>query len=192
MASLCISLTERLMVDLIDRMTDLSGVADMFEIRGDLVTDLDLLTILRVKNKPLIFTARPDSEGGKLRDDDPKRHALLHEAVRRGYDYVDVEYRSGFFDIITEKAGKGLIVSYHDMTGTPQDLELLYEGMRKTGADIVKIAVSPRSMTDVGRLMELVRKHAASPTPLIAIALGPLGAITRIVAPKYGAPFVYA
>jgi 3-dehydroquinate dehydratase/shikimate dehydrogenase len=180
------------MVDLIDRMADLSGVADMFEIRGDLVTDLDLLTILRVKSKPLIFTARPDSEGGKLRDDDPKRHALLHEAVRRGYDYVDVEYRSGFFDIITEKAGKGLIVSYHDMTGTPQDLDLLYEGMRKTGADIVKIAVSPRSMTDVGRLMELVHKHTASPTPLIAIALGPLGAITRIVAPKYGAPFVYA
>ena len=78
------------------------------------------------------------------------------------------------------------------MTGTPQDLDLLYEGMRKTGADIVKIAVSPRSMTDVGRLMELVQKHAASSPPLIAIALGPLGAITRIVAPKYGAPFVYA
>ena len=34
----------------------------------------------------------------KMRDDDPKRRALLHEAVRRGYDYVDVEYRSGFFD----------------------------------------------------------------------------------------------
>ncbi|MEO8360200.1 MAG: shikimate dehydrogenase, partial [Vicinamibacteria bacterium] len=121
-----------------------------------------------------------------------KRRALLHEAVRRGYDYVDVEYRSGFFDIMTEKAGKGLIVSFHDMTGTPQDLETLYEGMCKTGADVVKIAVSPRSMTDVGRLMELTRRHASGPTPLIAIALGPLGAISRIVGPKFGAPFVYA
>lgn len=192
MASLCITLTERLTVDLIDRMSDLSGLADMFEIRGDLVTDIDLLTILRVRTKPLIFTARSASEGGKMKDDDPKRRALLHEAVRRGYDYVDVEYRSGFFDIMTEKAGHGLIVSYHDMTGTPQDLEALYEGMCKTGADVVKIAVSPRSMTEVGRLMELARRHAHSTPPLIAIALGPLGALSRITGPKYGAPFVYA
>jgi 3-dehydroquinate dehydratase/shikimate dehydrogenase len=191
-ASLCITLTERLTVDLIDRMSDLAGLADMFEIRGDLVTDIDLLTILRVRTKPLIFTARSASEGGKMKDDDPKRRALLHEAVRRGYDYVDVEYRSGFFDIMTEKAGHGLIVSFHDMTGTPQDLETLYEGMCKTGADVVKIAVSPRSMTDVGRIMELARRHASSSPPLIAIALGPLGAISRIVGPKYGAPFVYA
>ena len=105
MASLCISLTERLTVDLIDRMSDLAGLADMFEIRGDLVTDLDLLTILRVRTKPLVFTARAASEGGKMKDEDPRRRALLHEAVRRGYDYVDVEYRSGFFDIMTEKAG---------------------------------------------------------------------------------------
>ena len=192
MASLCISLTERLTVDLIDRMSDLSGLADMFEIRGDLVSDIDLLTVLRVRTKPLIFTARAASEGGKMKDDDPKRRNLLHEAVRRGYDYVDVEYRSGFFDIMTEKAGKGLIVSFHDMTGTPQDLETLYDGMCKTGADIVKIAVSPRSMSDVGRLMELVRRHAGSSTPLVAIALGPHGAITRIVGPKYGAPIIYA
>lgn len=192
MASLCISLTERLTVDLVDRMADLSGLADLFEIRGDLVTDLDLLTILRVRSKPLIFTARAASEGGRMKDDDPKRHALLLEAARRGYDYVDVEYRSGFFDIMTEKAGQGLIVSFHDMTGTPQDLETLYQGMCKTGADVVKIVVSPRSMTDVGHLMELVRRHAGSKPPLIAIALGPLGAISRIVGPKYGAPFVYA
>ena len=173
-------------------MSDLSGLADMFEIRSDLVTDLDMLTILRVRTKPLIFTARSASEGGRLKDTDPKRRALLLEAVRRGYDYVDVEYRSGFFDIMTEKAGKGLIVSFHDMTGTPSDLETLYEGMSKTGADVVKIAVSPRSMTDVGRLMELVRRHAGSKPPLIAIALGPLGAVSRIMGPKYGAPFVYA
>lgn len=192
MASLCITLTERLTVDLIDRMSDLSGLADMFEIRGDLVTDIDLLTILRVRTKPLIFTARSASEGGKMKDDDPKRRALLHEAVRRGYDYVDVEYRSGFFDIMTEKAGHGLIVSFHDMTGTPQDLETLYEGMCKTGADVVKIAVSPRSMTEVGRLMELARRHAHSTPPLIAIALGPLGAVSRITGPKHGAPFVFA
>ena len=54
-------------------MSDLSALADMFEIRGDLVSDLDLLTILRVRTKPLIFTARssdypnqPMKTGGPL------------------------------------------------------------------------------------------------------------------------------
>lgn len=192
MGSLCITLTERLTVDVVDRMTDLSALADMFEVRGDFISDLDLLTILRARTRPIVFTARSASEGGKMKDEDPRRRNLLMEAVRRGFDYVDVEYRSGFFDVMTEKAGKGLIVSFHDINGTPHDLETLYDGMCRTGADVVKIAVSPRSMADVGRLMELVRRHANAKPPLIAIALGPLGALTRIVGPKYGAPFVYA
>lgn len=175
-------------------MTDLAALADVFEIRGDLIEDVDLLTLLRAnaKTHKLIFTARAASEGGGMADDDPRRHALLHQAIRRGFDYVDVEYRSGFFDLMTEKAGKGLIVSFHDVDGTPQDLDLLYEGMCKTGADIVKIAVTPRSMADVGRVMTLMRRHVGAPTPLVAMALGPMGAITRILGPKFGAPLTYA
>lgn len=192
MTTLCVSLTERRTVELIDRMADLGPLADLFEVRGDLVSDLDLLTILRSRTKPLIFTARAESEGGRMKDDDPRRRTLLMEAIRRGYDYVDIEYQSGFFDLMTEKAGKGLIVSHHDLSGVPADLLGLYDSMAGAGADIVKIAVSPRSVSDVGRLMEFVRQKASATVPLIAIAMGPMGLITRVVAGKYGAPFVYA
>lgn len=192
MAALCISLTEPSNVDIVDRMTDLADLADVFEIRGDLVQEVDLLTLLRAKTRKLIFTARAASEGGGMADDDPRRHSLLHQAIRRGYDYVDIEYRSGFFDLMTEKAGKGLIVSFHDIHGTPQDLDLLYEGMCKAGADIVKIAVTPRTLVDVGRILTLMRKHVGAPTPLVAMALGPMGAITRILGPKFGSPLTYA
>jgi len=193
MTRICVTLTEETTASLIDRMVDLAGVADLFEVRGDLVLDLDLLTVLRAKTRPLLFSCRPVSEGGRFADDDPNRRLLLLEAVKRGYDYVDVEYRSGFLDVMVEKSGRGLVVSHHDFEGTPEDLDGLYEGMRALGPDVVKIAVTPRSFADVGRLLDLAARAARrGGAPLLPIALGPLGMPARILAGRYGAPFTYA
>jgi 3-dehydroquinate dehydratase/shikimate dehydrogenase len=133
------------------------------------------------------------AEGGHWEDGESRRRMILLEAVKRGYDYVDVEYRSDLMDVAMEKSGSGLIVSYHDMEGTPEDLEALYARMCDRGADVVKIAVTPRSVADVGRVLRLAERVAASRgKPLVAIALGPLGVITRVVGGRYRAPFTYA
>ena len=193
MTQICVTLTEETTAGAIDRMVDLESVADLFEIRGDLILDLDLLTILRAKTKPLLFACRPESDGGRMPDGDPRRRLNLLEAVKRGFEYVDVEYKSGLYDVILEKAGRGLVLSYHDFEGTPADLDELYAGMAEGGADVVKIAVTPRSITDVGRLLAFAQRTATGGgKPLIAIAMGPLGIITRIVGGRYGAPFTYA
>jgi 3-dehydroquinate dehydratase / shikimate dehydrogenase len=192
-AQICVSLTEETTRGVIDRMAALAGLADLFEIRGDLVPDLDLLEILRARTRPLIFACRPVGEGGRWDDGESRRRMMLLEAVKRGFDYVDVEYRSDFLDVAMEKSGHGLIVSYHDLEGTPQDLAGLYARMCQRGADVVKIAVTPRSVADVGRLLEFAAwVSAEGGKPLIPIALGPLGIITRLVAGRYGAPFLYA
>src|SRR5260370_23208907 len=91
---------------------------------------------------------------------DPRRRRALLEAGRRGYDYVDVEYRSGIGDVMAEMSGRGLVVSYHDLEGTPADLDGLYAAMGEAGADYVKIAVTPRSIADVGRLLGLASRAA--------------------------------
>jgi 3-dehydroquinate dehydratase/shikimate dehydrogenase len=92
-----------------------------------------------------------------------------------------------------EMSGRGLIVSHHDLEGTPDDLDRLYERMSRLGADIVKIAVTPLSVADVGRLLAFAARVAgAGGPPLIPLALGPMGIITRVVAGRYGAPFTYA
>ena len=62
--------------------------------------------------------------------------------------------------MIAEKAGKGLVLSYHDLEGTPEDLDGLYASMAEQGADIVKIAVTPRSIADLGRLFEFAARGA--------------------------------
>ncbi len=193
MTAICVSLVEETTTGLVDRMADLAGVADLFEIRADLVLDLDLLAILRSKTKPLLLTCRAASQGGRWPDDDPRRRLTLLEGVKRGYDYVDIEHTSGYLDVMMEKSGRGLVISHHDLEGIPEDLDGLFSAMCDCGADIVKIAVTPRSVADVGRLLAFAEGRAVSGgTPLIPIALGPLGAITRVVTGRYGAPFTYA
>ena len=140
-----------------------------------------------------MFACRPVAEGGRWDDGESRRRMVLLEAVKRGFDYVDVEYRSDFMDVAMEKSGRGLIVSYHDLEGTPEDLDGLYARMCERGADVVKIAVTPRSVADVGRLLQLAsRVSAGGGKPLVAIAMGPLGVVTRLVGGRYGAPFLYA
>jgi 3-dehydroquinate dehydratase/shikimate dehydrogenase len=190
---ICVPLIEEQTGAIIDRMIDLAEQADLFEVRGDYVRDLDLLTIIRARTKPLIFTYRCESEGGRIRDDDPKRRLVLLEAVKRGYDYVDVEYRSQFHDIMVEKAGNGLVLSYHDISGTPDNLPSLYDRMCAAGADIVKIVTTPKSIADVAALAAFADKTSrGGGPPLLALAMGPLGAFTRILAGRADAPFTFA
>ena len=193
MTQICVSLTEETTARTIDRMVGLAPVADLFEIRGDLLLDLDLLTLLRAKTKPLVFTCRPLREGGRFDGDEARRRILLLEAARRGFDWVDVELRSGFHDVLLEKAGSGLIVSWHDFAAVPDDLSTLYSRMCDAGADLVKIAVTPRGIADVGRLVAFAEEtFSKGGVPLLAIAMGPLGLLTRVLAGRYGAPFTYA
>jgi 3-dehydroquinate dehydratase / shikimate dehydrogenase len=190
---ICASITDDTTDGVIERMKALDAVAGMFEVRADLVLDLDLLAILRARNKPLLLTCRSESEGGHCGDDDLKRRRTLLEAVKRGYDYVDIEHRSGLLDVMREKAGRGLVVSYHDFEKMPPDLELLYAAMRDQGADVVKIAGMPRSIADVGRLLAFAKRvNAAGGPPVVPVAMGPLGVASRILGGRIGAPFTFA
>src|SRR5438477_357042 len=193
MTQICVALIEETTEGMVARMAELAPVADLFEIRADRVIDLDLLTILRARTRPIILTCRPVSQGGAWDDEDPRRRLTLLEAVKRGFDYVDIELRSGFVDVMVEMVEEGLVVSHHDVQGTPEDLDSLYREMSDLGADVAKIVVTPRSIADVGRLLEFAaRVRDNGGPPLIALALGPLGTLTRILAGRYGAPFTYA
>jgi 3-dehydroquinate dehydratase/shikimate dehydrogenase len=177
-------------------MDALAPVADLFEVRADYARDLDLDALLRARAKPLLFTCRPESEGGCWPDADADgRRRLLRQAVERGFDLVDVELRSGFDDVIAAKAGDGLVVSFHDLDGLPDDLDGLHARMAATGADVVKIVGTARSVADLGRLTAFAHRPRSSPEPgrgLVALAMGPLGVPSRILGGRHGAPFTYA
>ncbi len=117
------------------------------------------------------------------------RQASLREAIALGVDYVDLE-----MDVATKirRFGKTKrIVSYHNLKGTPTELPDLAEQCDEMDADIVKIA------TRASTIAEAVRSPCRSTsTPPSAdwspVATGSIGTFTRILGPKFGAPFTYA
>jgi 3-dehydroquinate dehydratase/shikimate dehydrogenase len=197
MTAICVSLTESTTEATLARMAELASVADLFEVRADFIADLDLAGLLRAREKPLLLTCRPESEGGRWPDGDGEgRRRILREGAEKGFDLIDVELRSGLDDLMAARAGRGLVVSFHDLEGVPEDLDDLYARMTTLGADVVKIVGTPRSTADLGRLMGLARRHRpAVPVAgrgLVALAMGPLGVPSRVLGGRYGAPFTYA
>jgi 3-dehydroquinate dehydratase/shikimate dehydrogenase len=191
---ICVALAEATTAAVIARMAELAPWADLFEVRADHVSDLDLGALLDARTKPILFTCRSDAEGGRYPDrDSSARRKLLLDAVERGFDLVDVEARAGFEDVVAAKRGRGLVLSWHDTQGTPDELEAIHERLAAERPDVVKIAVTARSVRDLGRLQALAARHAADEAPqLVAIAMGPLGLASRILGGRFGAPFTFA
>jgi 3-dehydroquinate dehydratase / shikimate dehydrogenase len=206
MTAICVSLAEATTEAILARMEALEAVADLFEVRADFARDLDLGALLAARRKPLVFTCRPESEGGLWPDGEADARRLrLKEAAAREFDLVDVEMRSGFRDVIEARAGRGLLLSFHDQEGLPDDLDGLYERMAATGADVVKIVGTARSVVDLARVQAFAHRRAtaaalAGPSAtasrrepgLVALAMGPLGVASRILGGRHGAPFTFA
>ena len=136
----------------------------------------------------LIATCRPG------RHSDPERIRLLSAAIEAGAAYVDLELEavSRVGDIMRPLAarhGCRLIVSHHDYTATPPTTALrkiIYRCFG-AGADLAKVACYARHQCDAARLLGLLDSERS----LVVIGMGPLGRITRIVAPLLGAPFTF-
>jgi 3-dehydroquinate dehydratase-1 len=60
---------------------------------------------------------------------------------------------------------------------------------KAAGATIVKLATTARSRGDVTRLLRFTEN---ANVPMVAIAMGPVGTISRVVAPLFGSLFTYA
>jgi 3-dehydroquinate dehydratase/shikimate dehydrogenase len=194
---ICVTVTDETTAAVVDRMASLAPHADLFEVRADYVRDLDLPALIRARTKPIVLTCRPECEGGRFPDaDNEARRRILLDAARLGFDLVDLEARAGFDDVAEAKAGRGLVLSWHDFDGTPRNLESLYRRMAGAGADIVKVAVTARSVEDLGRLFAFAKNHARARErgrpPLLTLAMGPLGVASRVLGGRYGAPFTYA
>ncbi|ODT99246.1 MAG: shikimate dehydrogenase [Planctomycetes bacterium SCN 63-9] len=162
--------------------------ADLVELRLDcLRRDVDLKRILKVRHTPIVCTIRRTADGGLWRGQEEKRQQLLREAIVLGVDYVDIEV-----DIAPEirRYGKTKrIVSYHNMQAMPEDLDDVVYRCEELDPDIIKIAVQTKTLAEASQVL---RYATTAKFPAITIAMGEIGAFTRILGAKYGAPFTYA
>lgn len=177
------------------RLRDAAEGADMVELRLDGVEDLDVGAALEGCRLPAIVTCRPRWEGGRFDGSEEERSAILAAALDLGARYVDVEWRAGFNDLIASRGGRNIVVSSHDFSGVPRDVEERAAAMRATGAEVVKLAVMASSLGDCLRLLGIGRAggiQAPSESGVVLLAMGEAGLATRILASRFRSRWTYA
>jgi 3-dehydroquinate dehydratase/shikimate dehydrogenase len=184
----CVTITGSTTAELRRRRDEVSG-ADMVELRLDTVSDPDVAGALEGRRLPAIVTCRPEWEGGRFRGAEEERRAILREALDRGAEFVDVEWRAGFDDLLRE-SGRRIVLSMHDFAGVPADLEDRAAAMRATGAEIVKLAVQTSRLCDCLPLFDLGARIGSAGAVLIG--MGECGLSTRVLSGRFGSRWTYA
>jgi 3-dehydroquinate dehydratase-1 len=163
---------------------------DLVELRLDLIgTDpVEIFPVIPDGWKS-IATCRP----GSL--DETVRLSWLKSAMKLGASMVDVEIEAGesYFEELRSHAGKNdveMIVSYHRFDTTPgrDVLGEMFQRCFERGGDIAKIATQVNTRDDLLNLLSLYQL----PGRKVILGMGPLGRITRVIAPYLGAEFTFA
>ena len=186
---LCVTLTAETTAELRRKRDDVAG-ADLVELRLDTVSDPDVAGALAGRKLPVIVTCRPTWEGGQFKGSEEERRQILQEALARGAEYVDIEWKASFTDLISSTSGRRIVLSSHDFSGVPSDLTTRAHAMRATGAEVVKLAVKTSRLSDCLPLLDLGAQIARQGT--ILIGMGECGLATRVLARKFGALWTYA
>jgi 3-dehydroquinate dehydratase-1 len=138
---------------------------------------------------PLLVTNRLHSEGGHVIQDEERRVAILDAAAGTGVPaMVDVELATApplAQRVVTSarRADVAVVRSWHDFSATPAPRVLLdtLRAMQDTGADVAKVAVTPRVPDDVLALLGagLEARRTFLDIPCILMSMGALGAMSR-------------
>ena len=186
--------------------------ADLIEWRADSLTEgefdedfhNEILAKMReiIGEMPIIYTFRTLIEGGKEIENEKYKDLILSVANAGITDIIDVEIFSfklkarDIIDEIHSFTNVKVIGSYHDYEGTPDTAELVYRlsVIDNCNADILKIATMPHKKKDVMRIMTatILTYTRPNPKPIISIAMGNMGRVTRLLGGFTGSAITFA
>lgn len=166
---------------------------DLFEVRIDLIGP-DWIDLIKLLKKPWIACNRSAEEGGRGDAIDVKRIEELLWAAEAGACIVDLEFRTkNLADVVPLiKAKAQLLLSFHDLVGTPsyETLIGILEDQLKAGADFCKVVTTAQTFEDNLIVLKLFNKFPE--TKLVALAMGEEGRISRLLSPLCGGYLTYA
>lgn len=175
----------------IDKLSELkNNGADLFEMRIDcyepnLDAIMNFLSSVRNTIKlPMIGTVRENTWTSKDR-------VAIFRQIMPYVDCIDLELGTPISSQVQEfSSDKVIIVSEHDFAKTPDTNELnnMVSRALEQGADIIKIATMAHSRDDVQRLLWFTQK---CDKPIVSIAMGKFGTVSRVFAPLFGSLFTY-
>ena len=186
---LCVTVTAPTMAELRRRRDEVVG-ADLVELRLDTVSDPSVAGALSGRRLPVIVTCRPTWEGGQFKGSEEERHRILEQALTSDAEYVDIEWKANFTDLLARADGRRVVLSMHDFDGVPDDLTERAQAMRATGVEVIKLAVATSRLSDCLPLLDLGAQIGRRGTVLIG--MGDCGLATRVLAAQFGSVWTYA
>ncbi|KAI6776933.1 hypothetical protein HG530_000878 [Fusarium avenaceum] len=170
--------------------------SDAVELRVDLLKDRSIDSVTRQistlrasAQKPIVFTLRTESQGGKFPDESYEEGLELYLlATRMGLEYIDVEMTlpDNIIQTVTESRGHSCIIaSHHDPKGTMSWKNaswIQYYNRALQYGNIIKlvgIARTPEDNFDLARFK--ARMQQAQKTPMIVMNMGKAGKLSRVL-----------
>ncbi|MGH3345114.1 MAG: type I 3-dehydroquinate dehydratase, partial [Carbonactinosporaceae bacterium] len=160
------------------------------EVRADLLGDIDPAPLRRQFAGDLLYSLRSTAEGGQCADPDDRRHERLRSATRH-YDLVDLEAARDLDGRLLERIGpQQRVLSWHGPATDVAGLCRRFGQMAPTEARLYRLAPAAGTLREALaplRLLGAIRRDDVA-----AYARGPVGMWTRVLAPRFGAPVLFA
>lgn len=207
---ICVPIVGRTRNEIIDEAKEILALpADLVEWRADWFEDVfdfeqvkSVLNSLReiLGKKPVLFTFRTAKEGGERAIEDITYIALNKVAAESGkVDLLDVELFAGdtVVDEVLNIAHQNhvkVIASNHDFEKTPSKEEMIsrLQKMEEMGADILKIAVMPKSSKDVLTLLSTTEEmHELTEKPVVTMSMSDIGGVSRVSGELFGSAITF-
>ena len=157
-----------------------AGRVDAIELRLDLMRRFDLRRLIEARPCPVVVTNRPVREGGRFAGSERDRIRHLHDAIDLGAEYVDIEEDA--VGMLGGVSSTRLIVSHHDFSAMPEDLDSLRLRLEERGTGAIKLAGMAARPEDALTALGL---YESTPLPAVSIAMGEHGVASRILALRH-------
>lgn len=181
------SVIGRTVDELVAQIDKLPPSIEIIELRVDRIEQISKSTLDELHTRvqrPAILTCRSVADGGDWKSTESDRLELLRHAARQNWAFVDIELAIAAEWPWEEFRKQAFLLSWHDVLGTPDDLEKIWNEMQQYPASLKKIIPTTRSESDAERILDLCERHAGQ--NLIAFGMGELGKFTRFESVRRG------
>jgi len=199
---ICLCLTAKTIKQNLEILNKYRKFTDLAELRVDCLDPDERLHIRRfpeLAGLPVILTIRRDIDGGYFTGGEGARVKLLANGLayanadsRFNFAYVDIEddFEVPSLEEAARTFGTRIIRSYHNLDGVINDIPAKMKAMSRAGDEIIKLAFSVKSTTDVLRVFKASK--ALKGQDKIMICMGHYGIYSRILAEKFGSFLTYS
>ena len=206
----CLPIVGKNEKEIIQQFQSFQGLPyDVIELRIDFYQEIrnssSLKSVLQklrsMTDLPILLTYRSSREGGQMQLSDEEYQTFVKQACEsQCIDLIDIELMSGntlVFQLveIAHQNDIKVVMSNHDFDKTPcfSDMMNRLEQMEILVADICKLDVMPITYKDVITLlnMTLEMSHKLE-RPIVTMAMGKIGVISRITGELTGSSMTFA